>query len=166
MLAVAWLYPGFDIEDGSSSVFAMDEDVIELVNARCVPMRLTNETRAPFVAQERYGLSETAFGCGLLLVSPEGEVLADSPFLQPPVAYDFLCRELALRPELVHMDRVVDQAPASFPPYDVYPLKPEWTPPSGSLSSPKNATKAKGDILLEVCTHGIVEALRREFAGG
>jgi len=100
VLAVAWLYPGFDLVDGSRSVFAMDEDVIELVDARCVPMRLTKETSAPFAAQASYGLSATAFGCGLLLVSPEGEVLADSPFLQPAVAYDFLCRELAALPQL------------------------------------------------------------------
>src|SRR6185503_3789226 len=100
VLAVAWLYPGFDIADGSRTVFAMDTDIIELVNARCVPLRLTEDTEAPFVAQTSYGLSETAFGAGLLLVAPDGVVLADCAFLEPTVAYDFLCATLAAHPEL------------------------------------------------------------------
>ena len=53
--------------------------------------------------------------------------------------------------------------PASFPPYDVYPPKPEWTPASGTLSSPKEASKEKGEILLDVCVSGIVKALKTEF---
>jgi creatinine amidohydrolase len=70
---------------------------------------------------------------------------------------------LALHPELVHMDRAVDHAPACFPPYDVYPVKPGWTPASGTLSSPREATREKGEILLKVCAEGIVAALRQEF---
>ena len=70
---------------------------------------------------------------------------------------------LTLHPELVHLDRAVDHAPASFPPYDVYPVNPDWVPPSGTLSSPKEASREKGELLLEVCTNGIVEALIREF---
>ena len=58
---------------------------------------------------------------------------------------------LALYPDLVHLERAVDHEPASFPPYDVYPPKPEWTPASGTLSSPKEASKEKGEILLDVC---------------
>lgn len=71
---------------------------------------------------------------------------------------------LALHPELVDLERAVDHPPASFPPYDVYPVKPEWTPASGTLSSPRDASVEKGEILLDVCTRGIVEALRGEFA--
>ena len=70
---------------------------------------------------------------------------------------------LALHPHLVHLDRAVDYPPATFPPYDVYPVRPEWTPPSGTLSSPREASVDKGHILLEVCTAGIVAALRTEF---
>ena len=73
---------------------------------------------------------------------------------------------LTLHPEQVDMDRAVHHEPASFPPYDVYPVKPEWTPPSGTLSSPREATGEKGEILLDVCTRGIVEALRHEFPAG
>lgn len=70
---------------------------------------------------------------------------------------------LALYPDLVRLDRAIDHAPASFPPYDVYPTKPDWTPASGTLSSPKEASKEKGEILLDVCVSGIVGALNAEF---
>lgn len=70
---------------------------------------------------------------------------------------------LALYPQLVRLDRAIDHPPATFPPYDVYPVKPEWTPPSGTLSSPKEASREKGEIMLKVCTDGIVEALISEF---
>lgn len=70
---------------------------------------------------------------------------------------------LALHPDLVHLDCAVDHAPAQFPPYDVYPAKPEWTPASGTLSSPREASAEKGQILLDVCSRGIGDALRREF---
>ncbi len=70
---------------------------------------------------------------------------------------------LALHPELVQLQRAVDHPPATFPPYDVYPVNPDWVPASGTLSSPKNATREKGNLLLEVCTDGIVGALRQEF---
>jgi creatinine amidohydrolase len=71
---------------------------------------------------------------------------------------------LALHPELVDMARAADHAPASFPPYDVYPVRKDWTPASGTLSSPREASREKGEILLQVCTDGIVAALRHEFA--
>jgi creatinine amidohydrolase len=71
---------------------------------------------------------------------------------------------LALHPHLVALERAVDHPPATFPPYDVYPVKPEWTPASGTLSSPKHASEEKGQILLDVCTAGIVKALQDEFS--
>lgn len=70
---------------------------------------------------------------------------------------------LALYPDLVHLDRAVDHPPAEFPPYDVYPPRREWTPASGTLSSPKQSSPEKGDVLLDVCVAGIVRALRDEF---
>ena len=70
---------------------------------------------------------------------------------------------LALYPDLVQLHRAVDHPAATFPPYDVYPVKPEWTPASGTLSSPKNASREKGELMLSVCTDGIVKALEDEF---
>lgn len=71
---------------------------------------------------------------------------------------------LALYPDHVHLDRAVDHPPATFPPYDVYPVKTEWTPASGTLSSPKHASREKGELMLSVCTNGIVKALNEEFS--
>jgi creatinine amidohydrolase len=70
---------------------------------------------------------------------------------------------LALHPHLVDMSKVVDQPVAKFPPYDFFPVKPEWTPASGTLSSPKAATAQKGELLLRVCVAGITQELRRAF---
>lgn len=70
---------------------------------------------------------------------------------------------LSLYPELVTLEAAVDVEPAVFPPYDVYPVKPEWTPASGTLSSPKDASAEKGEILLKVCSEGIAAALKTEF---
>lgn len=70
---------------------------------------------------------------------------------------------LYLHPHLVDMDRVDDHPPATFPPYDFFPIKPEWTPPSGCLSSAKRASAAHGEVLLGVCVTGIAAALRQAF---
>lgn len=70
---------------------------------------------------------------------------------------------LHLHPHLVDMSKVVDQEPATFPPYDYFPVKPEWTPCSGCLSSAKPATAQKGKLLFEVCVKGIAEQLKVAF---
>jgi len=70
---------------------------------------------------------------------------------------------LELYPDLVDMKCAVDHPPATFPPYDFFPIKPEWTPPSGTLSSPKRASAEKGRLLLEVCVSGISKAMTVAF---
>lgn len=70
---------------------------------------------------------------------------------------------LHLHPHLVDMSKVVDQEPATFPPYDFFPVKPEWTPCSGCLSSAKPASAQKGKLLFEVCVKGIAEQLAVAF---
>lgn len=70
---------------------------------------------------------------------------------------------LYLYPHLVDMSKVVDHAPAEFPPYDMFPINPELTPSSGTLSSAKNASREKGKILMEVCVSGITHAVREQF---
>lgn len=70
---------------------------------------------------------------------------------------------LHLHPHLVDMSKVVDHPPASFPPYDFFPVKPEWTPGSGCLSSAKNASAEKGALLLDVCVKGITDELSMAF---
>jgi creatinine amidohydrolase len=70
---------------------------------------------------------------------------------------------LYLYPHLVDMDKVVDHPPAKFPPYDMFPVDPELTPASGTLSSAKNASREKGEILMSVCVDGIARSVSEKF---
>ncbi|MDO4887190.1 MAG: creatininase [Actinomycetaceae bacterium] len=70
---------------------------------------------------------------------------------------------LLLHPEMVNMDAVIDAPPAVMPNYDILPINPDLTPESGCLSSAANATREKGEILLQVASDGMVEAIEREF---
>ncbi len=73
---------------------------------------------------------------------------------------------LALYPHLVDLDRVVDHPPATFPPYDMFPVVPERTPAPGTLSSAKAASREKGELILKVCVDGIAAAIGQEFGHG
>jgi creatinine amidohydrolase len=70
---------------------------------------------------------------------------------------------LALYPDLVDLEKVVDHPPATFPPYDVFPVDPARTPAAGTLSSAKTASREKGELILEVCVDGIADAITKEF---
>ncbi len=67
-------------------------------------------------------------------------------------------------PELVRLDRIPNDPPADFPPYDIYPTRTEWVPPSGVLSSAKSATKEKGTAMVTELTTLISSAVRKEFS--
>lgn len=70
---------------------------------------------------------------------------------------------LELYPELVDMDKVIDHEPATFPPYDMFPVVEDRTPTPGTLSSAKEASREKGQLILETCVSGIEHALQQEF---
>ena len=70
---------------------------------------------------------------------------------------------LHLFPHLVDIDKIVDHPPATFPPYDMFPVNADVTPPSGTLSSAKNASEVKGEILMNVCVEGISHAVENVF---
>jgi len=73
---------------------------------------------------------------------------------------------LYLDPARVHMEKLVEHPPASFPPYDVYPVSVEnvpRVPSSGALMSAKSATREKGEILVEEWVSGIADAVAQEF---
>lgn len=53
---------------------------------------------------------------------------------------------------------------ASHLPYDVFPIIAERTPACGTLSSPKGASREKGELILRVCTEGISNAVREAFS--
>jgi creatinine amidohydrolase len=71
---------------------------------------------------------------------------------------------LHYHPELVHVDRIPNDPPADFPPYDMYPTRTDWVPPSGVLSSARTATKEKGAAMVEELTTLIAAAVRKEFS--
>jgi creatinine amidohydrolase len=70
---------------------------------------------------------------------------------------------LHYHPDLVHLDRIPDDGPADFPPYDMYPPHTDWVPPSGVLSSAKAATREKGTMMVEELGDRIAGAVRSEF---
>ncbi|WP_064445131.1 creatininase [Rhodococcus sp. YH3-3] len=71
---------------------------------------------------------------------------------------------LHLYPELVHSERIVDSPPATIPPYDILPVRPELTPDSGCLSSAMAATAATGKLLSERTAQNLSKAVSAEFA--
>ncbi len=71
---------------------------------------------------------------------------------------------LHLRPDLVRVHEIRDQAPARFPLYDLYPYDPALIPGHGALSSPATASADKGKIVVNQIVPDIVAALRKAFA--
>ena len=73
---------------------------------------------------------------------------------------------LYLDPTRVHMEKLAEHPPASFPPYDVYPVNVEnvpSVPSSGALMLAKTATRAKGEMLVNEWVAGIADAVAQEF---
>ena len=71
---------------------------------------------------------------------------------------------LHFHPQLVALEKIPDDAPADFPPYDMYPTRTQWVPPSGVLSSARGSSAAKGQRLAEDIVDGIATAVCKEFA--
>jgi creatinine amidohydrolase len=61
------------------------------------------------------------------------------------------------------MDRIVDDAPARNVPWDVLPIDPTMSTPTGVLASATQASVAKGELLTERIVEHIVEILDTEF---
>lgn len=70
---------------------------------------------------------------------------------------------LLFYPELVNMEKVVIEPPASMPKYDILPINPDYTPASGCLSCAAVASAEKGRILKDVATKHMVGAVLDEF---
>ncbi len=66
-------------------------------------------------------------------------------------------------PSLVRMDLLPDDGPADFPPYDMYPSRTDWVPPSGVLSSAKGSDATKGKLLADEVTRRMAEAITTGF---
>lgn len=70
---------------------------------------------------------------------------------------------MALRPELVDLDKALHDGPANFQPYDRYPRPAQGVPPSGVLSLTEGSTAEKGNWLLADCENRMTEIVKREF---
>ncbi len=73
---------------------------------------------------------------------------------------------LHFHPELVQLERIPDDLAASFPPYDMYPSRTEWVPPSGVLSSARGASRDKGARIAQEVIARVAAVVRAEFALG
>ena len=71
---------------------------------------------------------------------------------------------LALRPDLVRLDRVVDDEAERHPSWDVVPAPPEFIPKSGVLWHPSVATAEIGHRFLKAAGDRLAEALKTEFS--
>lgn len=66
-------------------------------------------------------------------------------------------------PEHVAMSELTEEAPAAFPPYDLFPVNPDWVPPSGNLSPAQGSTREFGELLAEEFVGVVSDSLRGEF---
>ncbi|MGE3876702.1 MAG: creatininase [Parvibaculaceae bacterium] len=70
---------------------------------------------------------------------------------------------LHLRPDLVHMDRVPNQKPVIYPPYDLFPVDAAQGTQTGILATAKGASPEKGKLLFDEVVEGISGAVREAF---
>ena len=70
---------------------------------------------------------------------------------------------LAVRPDLVLQDRMVDDAAARRPGWDVLPAPPEFVPESGVLWRASKSNADAGRMMLDRAVARLVEALTTEF---
>ena len=70
---------------------------------------------------------------------------------------------LHYHPSLVRLDLIPDDGPADFPPYDMYPPRTDWVPPSGVLSSALGADAEKGRLLADEVARRMADAVNTGF---
>ncbi|MEM8713871.1 MAG: tetratricopeptide repeat protein, partial [Planctomycetota bacterium] len=107
-LVVVHSYPGFDLPDSTAFSTFMDEDVLALVRTRLVPLRLEAGAPAPIRDPASYGMSPSTFGVALLLVNADGDVLADTPHVDPEACLPWLRGQLAKHPDAASVPELAD----------------------------------------------------------
>lgn len=70
---------------------------------------------------------------------------------------------LKFRPELVHMDRLIDEKIEEVPTYQVYPIPKDLVPQSGLLSIGRTSSAQKGEVIVEEALSGMVNIIKKEF---
>lgn len=70
---------------------------------------------------------------------------------------------LKFKPELVHMDKLIDEKIEEVPTYQVYPIPKDLVPKSGLLSIGRTSSAAKGELIVDKALSKMVEIVNKEF---
>jgi creatinine amidohydrolase len=70
---------------------------------------------------------------------------------------------LAVHPELVRKDKIINGGSMRHPPYDMIPAPADTIPPSGVLYKARYGTREKGELLYKLAVGALVDAIRTEF---
>ena len=70
---------------------------------------------------------------------------------------------LKFKPELVHMDKLIDEKIEEVPTYQVYPIPKDLVPKSGLLYIGRTSSAAKGELIVDEALSKMVEIVNKEF---
>ncbi|CEJ73975.1 creatininase [Paraclostridium sordellii] len=70
---------------------------------------------------------------------------------------------LKFAPNLVHMDRLIDEKIEEVPTYQVYPIPKDLVPKSGLLSIGRTSSKEKGELIVNESLENMIKIVKKEF---
>ncbi|CEO09506.1 creatininase [Paraclostridium sordellii] len=70
---------------------------------------------------------------------------------------------LKFAPNLVHMDRLIDEKIEEVPTYQVYPIPKDLVPKSGLLSIGRTSSKEKGELIINESLENMIKIVKKEF---
>lgn len=92
------------------------------------------------------------------------KVFADLPFPGWDLEHAALtetCMVMYFEPDLVHMDRYVEEPVFERIPYHIYPVKPGLVPASGPLATARNASVEKGKLMTDAVIQEYVKIYKK-----
>ena len=92
--------PGFVVGNQLNQRVFMSREIISLMDHRFIGWRWSAGQRAPFVDHNVFGLSGSTFGVGLLVCTPDGQVVRQVFLLDPDLVADALRGALRDHPKL------------------------------------------------------------------
>lgn len=66
-------------------------------------------------------------------------------------------------PELVHMDRVIDEGNATPKAYVRYPVRKGDVPDYGGLATPAGSSAERGKLIVDACIDAVADICATEF---
>lgn len=70
---------------------------------------------------------------------------------------------LKFAPQLVHMDRLIDEKIEEVPTYHVYPIPKDLVPKSGLLAIGRTSSKEKGELIVNEALDKMISIVNKEF---